>query len=535
MLCQDAIPGFLGLFDLSIAPKLLYYAYIPAIITSIFFALVIIWRDSFSRIGWAFLATSITFSAWLINEIVQWTAAYQQHILLGWQWSMFLESLLFSSILFTVVSFIRESKSLRYLAIVNAITIPVTFLIMKSPLNIASYDYVSCEGLEGPAWQIYYIVQALILIFAWYLGHRALNKKITAPNEATTSYRKKALLGMIIFGISFLAANILSGTFELYQLNIIIPLGMMVCIILIALPAVEYPLFSFRFFRSEILVYVTMALVGSLLLIPDVASQKIVIIGTLIALFFLGRSIIPINKRESEQRQLLENLNHRLISLDAKKSEFLSFATHQLRSPLTSIKWGLNALEDDYNKETLTTLKTATDNLINTVGDLLDISKIEQGGLVMKLEKINLDEVVKQVVEEFTITAQKKSLDMTFVNKNGTCTLSADPNKLRQVFVNIIDNAIKYTDTGTITVRLVHDTKQATVEITDTGAGISPEEISGLFTKFIQGKAGSKTKTSSGLGLYLAKKIMEMLHGDITVQSEGSGKGSTFTITIPMI
>lgn len=533
-LCQDAIPGFLGLFDLSIAPKLLYYAYVPAIVISLFFAFVILWRDRFSRVGWSFLTTAITFSAWLVNEIIQWTAVYHTHILGSWQASLFIESLFFLSVLFTLSSFIRESKALKYITLFNVLVSIGMIFFFESPLNIASYDAVNCEGVTGLIWTFFYIYQFLLLGIVWYLGQRAL-KKSKDPEKTGASYRTKVLLGMILLFGLFLGTNIASELTGIYTLNILIPVSMISCIIFIAFPAVEHPIFSFRFYRSEILVYSAMALVGSLLLIPDLISQKIVIIGTFIALLLLGQSVVAINKREAKQRDLLDTLNKRLTMLDAKKNEFLSFATHQLRSPLTSLKWGIDSLKDGANPETITTLGGTVDDLISTVNDLLDISKIEQGGLVMKLEKINLGDFVKRITDEFTMTATNKGLALTFENNSGECVLSADPTKLRQVFVNLIDNAIKYTAKGSITVSITQEFRKAVVTVKDTGPGIAPDELANLFNKFARGAAGSASKGGSGLGLYLAKKIIEVLHGEISADSAGMSKGSSFIVKLPLV
>jgi|GEM_PF-2400670 len=533
-LCQDAIPGFLGLFDLSIAPKLLYYAYIPAIIISVFFAFVILWRDHFSRVGWAFLATTVTFSAWLVNEIIQWIAVYHIHILGSWQASMFIESLFFLAVSFTFASFIRESKALRYITLLNIFISLGVFFLIKSPLNIASYNAIDCEGIAGVLWNFFYGYQFFVLILAWYFGRKAL-KQTTGAAQDSSPYRTKVLWGIILLFALFLGTNIVSELTGFYNLNILIPIGMISCVILIAFPAVEHPIFSFQFYRSEVLIYSAVALVGSLLLIPDVISQKIVIMGTLIALFLLGKSVIAINKREQKQRGLLDTLNKRLTMLDAKKNEFLSFATHQLRSPLTSIKWGLDSLKDNYNPDTVKTLRATVEDLVSTVNDLLDISKIEQGGLVMKLEKINLGDFIKRITDEFDMTAKNKGLALMLNDTTNNCMLSADPTKLRQVFVNIIDNAIKYTASGTITVSVVQESKQAVITISDTGPGIAATELAGLFNKFARGDAGNKSKGGSGLGLYLARKIIEVLHGEIEADSEGLGKGSSFTVKLPLV
>lgn len=530
-MCADSIPRFLGLFDFSIAPKLLFYAYIPAIVISISFAVIVLIRDKFSKLAWSLLATATTFSLWLANEIVQWTAVYHSTILESWKLSIFFESLFFLSIIFMLSSFISNSLALKKIRLANIFLPLLFFFMVNSPLNISSYDYGNCEGVTGPLWLYFYIYQFIILVLLWKIGKQGLLK---SENKAAMSYKKKVLSGIIILFALFLATNIISQLSGLYALNILIPAGMVACIALIAFPAVEHPIFSFKFYRSEVLIYSAMAMVGSLLLIPDFTSQRIVIIGTLLALLFVGRSVMAINKREAKQSENLLGSNNKLTALDATKNEFLSFATHQLRSPLTSIKWGLSSLKENYSVETADHLLATTDDLIGTVNDLLDISKMEQGGLVMKMEEFDLHDFVGRVVEEFRMTAEKKGLRLAFTGDIVPCFVVADETKLRQVFVNLIDNAIKYTQKGDIKVVFRRINKVAEVSVWDTGPGIAAEELQGLFDKFLRGAAGKASQGGSGLGLYLAKKIVEAHHGQMRASSPGLGQGSIFTVALPL-
>jgi signal transduction histidine kinase len=173
--------------------------------------------------------------------------------------------------------------------------------------------------------------------------------------------------------------------------------------------------------------------------------------------------------------------------------------------------------------------------LISTVNDLLDISKIEQGGLVMKSEDFDIYDMTARITEEFKMTAQKKNLTLKLVGDVIPCMMHGDQTKLRQVIVNMIDNAIKYTAAGNVTVSFIKKNNQARIEITDTGPGISPEELGKLFYKFTRGVAGKASQGGSGLGLYLAKKIVEMHQGTVGVTSEGVGKGSTFFVELPVL
>lgn len=261
------------------------------------------------------------------------------------------------------------------------------------------------------------------------------------------------------------------------------------------------------------------------------------IIMTIITIIALCYAEYKGNLEKTEQMR-----GKKIESVSASKNEFLSFATHQLRSPLTSLKWGLNTVSDGIKDkpdmlQIVEQLRETSENMIETVNDLLDISKIEQGGLVISHEPIDLVELLDQVSEEFRIPARTKQLRLVFQTDLPIAIIQGDKTKLRQVFSNIIDNAIKYTRTGSITINLKYNSPENNfiIDVTDTGPGISSEELIGLFEKFIQGNAGKSSKGGSGIGLYLGKKIIELHHGSITAISPGVGKGSTFSVILPKL
>lgn len=263
-------------------------------------------------------------------------------------------------------------------------------------------------------------------------------------------------------------------------------------------------------------------------------TLNIVLTGTLLVMMAIGALLIRNSRAQGRQKDALQKLNTNLTDLDAKKNEFLSFATHQLRSPLTSIKWGLDSLKEKFSIETVNHLLLTTDDLIGTVNDLLDISKMEQGGMVMKFEEFDLHDFVGRLVEEFRMSAEAKGLRLVFQGDNNPCFIRSDQNKLRQVFVNLIDNAIKYTNKGEISVSFKKPDHKAVVEVKDTGPGIDKAELSELFDKFLRGKAGKASEAGSGLGLYLARQIVHALHGEISAYSAGMGHGSTFRVVLPI-
>ncbi len=235
--------------------------------------------------------------------------------------------------------------------------------------------------------------------------------------------------------------------------------------------------------------------------------------------------------------------NNRLKQLDTAKSEFLSIAAHQLRTPLTGIKGYLSMfLEGDFGKVTksqqteMEKIFNSADRLTRLIDVFLNVSRIETGRLELKKTKVKLEEILDSVVTEVEQQAKAKGLKLTIQKPDEALPeVYVDKDKIHDVMMNLTDNAVKYTPQGWVNVRMARSKSLITYEVRDSGIGIAPEEIDKLFQKFSRAEAVSRIHTGgSGLGLFIAKKIIEAHGGRVWAESEGEGKGSMFTFTLPI-
>ncbi len=239
----------------------------------------------------------------------------------------------------------------------------------------------------------------------------------------------------------------------------------------------------------------------------------------------------------------LEQANEQLTELDQAKSEFLSVASHQLYTPLTAIRGYLSMLtEGDFGaldtkqQPIIDIINKSAERLIDLIKNLLDISRIESGRFELNLEVVDLARMAKEIVQDLMPNAMSKDLKLLFHKpEQPIAPIIADRQRLRQVILNYVDNAIKYTEKGHIDVRVIQRGKEVEFHVSDTGKGIDPKEISELFTKFTRTKEARKSRTQgSGLGLYVARQIIKEHHGEVLVTSPGLGKGSTFMVRLPI-
>jgi signal transduction histidine kinase len=235
--------------------------------------------------------------------------------------------------------------------------------------------------------------------------------------------------------------------------------------------------------------------------------------------------------------------NEKLKDLDRLKTEFLSLASHQLRSPLTAVKgYTSMLLEGDFGevnpqqKEAIDRVYQSVTHLTRVVEDLLNVTKIESGGMQYTMIPFDVGTAVEEIVGELSVTAEKKGLKLSFEHDmHKSYTIYGDEEKLRQVFLNFIDNSIKYTEKGEVRVSITKDTAHNEImfAVTDTGMGMTPETKQSLFQKFARTNESKQVnRGGSGLGLYLAKQIVEAHHGRVEVSSPGVGKGSTFAVLL---
>ena len=231
----------------------------------------------------------------------------------------------------------------------------------------------------------------------------------------------------------------------------------------------------------------------------------------------------------------------RLKELDKLKSDFVSNVSHELRTPLTAIKGSVDNMLDGLTGELnekqsryLTRIKSNADRLARLINDLLDLSRIEAG---IKLNRMNLSlpTVVKEVVESLGSVAAEKLINLEIKTADNDLTAWADPDRVAEVLTNLLGNAIKFSPTGgNVTVSLARSGNNwVKVSITDAGTGIRPEEANRIFDKFYQVSHPEQPKaTGTGLGLPIAKALVEMHGGRIWLESQ-VGHGSVFSFTLP--
>ena len=551
--CAWGTAPFLFISDNVFSP-LIYYSHIMPALAGLFLAFVV-WRQKERFLtNHLFIYLALAFSLWCLLDLMLWAHENPSVIMFVWSSLIYIEPTIYLAAAYLLYVFtVERDISFKTKLFMFATMLP-PIVLGPTHLNLSAFDYTNCdrEAVEGPLWYYIYFLEVCVTLWMVVFGlHTAMNK--------TLSMSKRVQVGLLTTGLTFFFlafswGNIVgsfSADWALAQYGLF---GMPVFLGSIIYLIVRFQTFRIRVLGVTTLVGTLWILLFSILFLQTIDSARPVILITLVFFGLLGFFLVRSVQQEIQTAERLkiltvdlektngqlEGANMKLKELDQMKSEFLSIASHQLRAPITAVRgYAANINEGEYGKvpknlkEPLETVQESARLMAQSIEDYLNISRIEQGRMKFEKSDFDLADLAKKVVRELTPVAEKKKLKLA-AHVPDDLFVNADVGKIKQVLTNLIDNAIKYTPTGSVTVTMEKKDAVARLTITDTGVGIPPEEIGLLFEKFKRARGANKVNTTgTGLGLYVAKQLTEGNGGKIWVESDGQGKGSRFIVELP--
>ena len=277
--------------------------------------------------------------------------------------------------------------------------------------------------------------------------------------------------------------------------------------------------------------------------LSTISNELVIAIQNALSLHEIKEINATLQQRIDVATKELRSSNAQLRHLDEVKDEFMSMASHQLRTPLTSIKGYLSmVLEEDMGKITpqqrtvLNEAFNSSERMVRLIADFLNVSRLQTGKFVIEKNPVNLVDVVKSEVSSLQMMATSHDMKLDYITKETDVTLMIDEAKVRQVIMNFVDNAIYYSRANsTIKVTLEVEGKEVAVRVIDTGIGVPAEEQQMLFNKFFRAKnARQQRPDGTGVGLYLARKVITA-HGGKMIFTSAEGQGSTFGFRLPIV
>jgi signal transduction histidine kinase len=524
-------------------PQLLYYSHLSSLFIPLLLGIFIFLKNR-SLISKILLAIVVSFSLWIIIDLIVWTNNDSTIIFFSWSFFGIVYSIIsILSSYFFIVYCKKKDVSIKIKIIYFLSLLPIIFLT-PTTLNLAEFDINVCGIFkEGIFFTYYYYLLGLFVfisnIFVWLYYFK---KKVEEDRLPMTFL----LVGINMFILLFFSTSFLVGylvnkniisDFGLEQYGLI---GMTVFMVFLAFIIVRFKEFNIKLIATQVLVWALVILIGSQFFFIQNNTNRILTAITLVITSTIGVLLVRSVKKEVALREDLEIANNNQQSL-------IHFISHQLKGFFTKSKMIFaGILEDDFEKSS-DTLKEAAkegllsdDNAVVMIQSILGVANYRKGIITYNMENVDLIEIVNNVCDSFTNEITAKGLELKKDISESPVMILADHTQISQVIKNLIDNSIKYTPAGSIKVSLkarsVNNKKKAVFEVEDTGVGLSESDKSRLFTEGGKGEESLKLNVNStGYGLYIVKKIVENHHGKIWAESEGRGKGSIFYAVFELV
>lgn len=299
---------------------------------------------------------------------------------------------------------------------------------------------------------------------------------------------------------------------------------------------------NIRIVTTDIFIIILLVLTSLQILNAQTLIDVLIRFFIFILVILFSAVLIRGIRREIQQTEELEKLNAELDRANKLKSEFLSFASHQLKSPMAVIKGYVTLMMDgtipnvpDQVKDFASKIKKSIDDLLTLIEEFMDYRKIDENKFDFNFEEVEIVDFVKNIFENYKLIAQNKNLEFSLETDISAAKVLIDKIRFAQVIQNLIDNAIKYTKQGFVKVCLTLKGDDVLICVKDSGIGMTKELQEKLFSQFVRDPAIKKEIQGTGLGLYIAKYIVENHKGKIWAESEGKDKGSEFYVQIPKI
>lgn len=432
----------------------------------------------------------------------------------------------------------------------------LSVVVASTPLLFSRIEYPQGEPLPifGPGVPIFFMDFAGLFILSFIILIRKF-RRATGHERVQLGYFLTGIITTFSFMVlvSFFSVLFLKTSATVF----LGPLSSVILMTFIAYAIFKYQLFSVKVVATE-------ALVGFLVVILVIegflsGSSSGILFKTLFAaaVAAIGTVLVRSVKKEIRQREELVILTHslqktntdmreanvRLEELDRQKNEFLSIASHQLRTPLSIFNGYIELLEEGaYGKvekptvEALMNMDETNQRLVSLVDEFLDITRIEQGRTKFLFKPKDLIKTVDSVVTELRhkLRGKDKDLSIAWQKPEEPCIAALDEEKIRHVVFNFVDNAIKYSEHGVITVKIKPEQDGYAFSVTDLGLGFEENDRVNFFQKFYRGKNVEGINVNgTGLGLYVCNKFIEAHGGRVWATSPGLGKGSEFGFWVP--
>lgn len=529
------------IFSQNVFDPFIYYSHLTPLVLAILIGTFVIWNTPKQLTSRILFCTTMLFAAWVFFDLILWATEKPHFTMFFWSMLVLIEPFIYAGMLY----FIHALLSGKDLSLSRKIlvTLPLLPTILLAFSNVSLYGYVlsNCdrEAIEGPLAHYGYAVEVFYVL---WIAVFALEQYRKTKEGGARRQIIVATVGVLLFLLTFSWGNIVGSFSDDWRLPQWGLFGMPVFIAFLSYLIVAYKTLNIKLLGAQALVVSLIALIASELLFVTSYGNRVLVSITLALAVFFGFFLVRSVKREVRQRELIEKQEQELEVINKQQENLLHFISHEIKGYLTKSEAAFAAItEGDYgaiSDQLKTMSNTALADVrkgVATVMDILSASNLKKGTVTFKKAAFDFRVAVQKIVAEQKTAAQEKGLTIEVEMEEGKYSMEGDEEKIREhVIRNLIDNAIRYTPSGAIQVKLSDGDGKIHFSVKDSGVGITPEDMKNLFTEGGHGKDSIKVNVhSTGYGLFIAKQVVGAEGGKIWAESEGAGKGSRFTVELP--
>lgn len=521
---------------------LLYYSHLTSI--AIFVGLFLL---TFLKLKqWpkgAFRLMIVAYVIWLLGDLVLWGNERIDHVMFFWTIVNLVEPIIFAAAYIHFVSFTDQRKATSKEKILIFALLTPTVIMAPLGLSTMGFDYTNCDRnvVEGIAAYYNYFLEALFILLI--LVHAA-KKFISTIEHRQQIYRLVWATGSLaVLLTSFLFANFFGTYFVAYEISQLGHIAVPIFAALLAYITVRFDTLESRILLIDVLTSSLIILIFSLLFIRNEEAQTIIVLMSLALSIPMAYSLMSGIRKEVHSRQRIEQLAGDLRRANEGQSNLIHIINHQIKGYLAKARNIFSELlhEPDYGPVSPASkpmleegFKSLTEG-VDFVKDFLDSSNIEKGSYAFSMAPIDFKTLVTEMAEKQKSLAEDRKLSFEVKVDDGDYNTKGDKLQLGQAVKNLIDNSIRYTLEGGLSVNLSRKGDKILLSVKDTGVGLSEELKPKLFTQGGRDKNSIKINiNSTGFGLSFVKSVAEAHQGRVWAESEGLNKGSTFYLELPV-
>ena len=514
-----------------------YYAHLVPVALALLLSTYALLKTRFSKLSVIFFLFTLSFSLWLLNDLILWTNQSYLSIYFFWSWIDYVNIIFFAlgAYFFGVLVRGRVSIFEKILTIAVCVT---AFVLTVTGNAVTDFNQPVCEVLENSVITTYKLFAegafVALMLFSYVAAWRASDRQ----KRVQTSI---VLFAMLLFFGVFSSTEYIATVTDIYEINLyglfVLPLFLIIMVFSIT----NLGIFQIRFLGTQLLVYTLLIMIGSQFLFLQSTTDAALNGITLVTAILFSLLLLRNTKRELEARVEIERLALDLQTANKGQETLIHIMNHQIKGYLGRariifhelLSGGYGVIPEKAQPPLAKGLETAADG-VAYVQSILRGASAAQGTLPYDMRPIDLKPVVAEVVAEQQDAAKEQGLSLTADIEGGDYRMTGDAVELREAFKNLVTNAIKYNvPKGSIAVALRRTDEKIVLSVKDTGRGIPEEDRSRIFTTGGMGTDSLKyNPDAAGFGLAFVKGVVEHHHGRVWYESNAPEQGTTFWVEV---